>query len=303
MIIVPAYLQKDDTIAVVCPSGFMPLEKMQTCFSTIEQWGFTIKKGKTAGAQFHYFSGTDEERLQDLQSMMDDDDIKAILCARGGYGLSRIIAKIDFSKFVKQPKWIIGYSDITVLHSHLFQNFGIASLHSPMAAAFNDGGSETEYVRSLRKALSGKHYSYRCNTHQYNKTGKASGELVGGNLCLLAHLVGSESSIDTNEKLLFIEDIGEYIYNVDRLMTQLKRAGKLDNLSGLIVGSFSDMKDTAIPFGQSVYECIYDKAKEYDYPVCFNFPVGHSMENYALKHGVTHTLEVTENGAILTEKS
>ncbi len=303
MILIPSYLQKGDTIGIVCPSGYMPLENMQTCFEVLQQSGFTIKKGTTLGTHFNYFSGTDEERLHDMQEMLNDDNIKAILCARGGYGLSRIIDKINFDKFVMKPKWIIGYSDITILHSHIFQNYNIASLHSPMAGAFNDGGSETEYVQSLLKALSGKTSIYHCEANKYNKPGKADGELIGGNLCLLAHVIGSKSSIDTNDKILFIEDVGEYIYNMDRIMIQLQRAGKLENLAGLIVGSFTDMKDTVIPFGESVYDSIYDKIKDYSYPVCFHFPVGHATENYALKHGVLHTLEVTENRVILTEKS
>lgn len=301
MTIIPPYLQNGDTIGVVCPSGSMPLENMQACFTVLEQWGFRIKKGRTLDTQFHYFSGTDDERLQDLQNMLDDDEVKAIFCARGGYGLSRIIDNISFEKFTKQPKWIIGYSDITILHSHLFQNYHIASLHSPMAAAFNDGGSETDYVQSLLKALLGKSSCYRCEAYKLNRHGTATGELVGGNLCLLAHLVGSKSSVDTRDKILFIEDTSEYIYNIDRLMIQLKRAGQLDDLAGLLVGSFTDMKDTTIPFGASVYDCIYNKIKEYDYPVAFNFPVGHSPENYALKHGVLHTMEVTEKSVILTE--
>jgi len=302
MITIPSYLQQGDIIGLICPSGYMPLENMEACLKTLEQWGFRVKKGKTLGTHFNYFSGTDKERLTDLQQMLDDEEVKAVLCARGGYGLSRIIDKIDFTTFLLNPKWIIGYSDITILHSHLFSNYNIASLHSPMAAAFNDGGNETEYVQSLKKALTGQPSAYYCEGYKLNKQGIATGELVGGNLCLLAHLIGSESSINTNGKLLFIEDIGEYIYNIDRLMIQLQRAGKLNDLAGLIVGSFTDMKDTVIPFGASVYDAIYDTIKDYNYPVCFNFPVGHTQENYAFKHGVLHTLEVNEKGVILTEK-
>ena len=302
MITIPEYLRKGDTIGVVCPSGYMPFENMETCLQVLEQWGFKVKKGKTLGTHFNYFSGTDEERLTDLQQMLDDGQVKAILCARGGYGLSRIIDKIDFTTFLKKPKWIIGYSDITILHSHLFNNYNIASLHSPMAAAFNNGGSETEYVQSLLNAISGKPSEYHCEVYKLNNPGVAAGELVGGNLCLLAHLIGSSSSIDTEGKILFIEDIGEYIYNIDRLMLQLQRAGKLYDLAGLIVGSFTDMKDTVIPFGASVYDMIYDKVKNFNYPVCFNFPVGHTQYNVALKHGIVHTLEVTENRVLLTEK-
>jgi muramoyltetrapeptide carboxypeptidase len=302
MITIPDYLKEGDTIGVICPSGYMPFENMEICLQVLEQWGFKVQKGKTLGTHFNYFSGTDEERLADLQYMLDDTTIKAILCARGGYGLSRIIDKVNFETFTTKPKWVIGFSDITILHSHIFSNYNIASLHSPMAAAFNDGGSETEYVQSLLKAITGNPFSYYCEPYKLNKQGKATGELVGGNLCLLAHLVGSNSSINTKGKILFIEDIGEYLYNIDRLMLQLQRAGMLDELAGLIVGSFTDMKDTTIPFGASVYDIIYDKVKDYLYPVCFNFPVGHTAENYALKHGISHILEVTENAVTLTEK-
>ena len=160
MITVPPYLKKGDTIGIVCPAGFMPLEKAQTCINTLQQWGYKVKVGKTLGNQFHYFSGTDEERLHDLQQMLDDDSVQAILCSRGGYGISRIIDALDFKRFKKNPKWIIGYSDVTVLNAHLFTKLKTASFHSPMAAAFNDGGSENEFLQSLRKAIAGKAYNY-----------------------------------------------------------------------------------------------------------------------------------------------
>jgi muramoyltetrapeptide carboxypeptidase len=291
--IIPPYLHKGDTIGLVCPAGFMPLEKAQTAIDTLQQWGFKVKTGKTVGSESkNYFSGTDEERLNDLQEMMDDKHIKAILCARGGYGTGRIIDKLSFKKFKKNPKWIIGFSDITVLHSHLYSNYKIASLHAPMAAAFNDEEYKNEYVQSLYLALVGTEANYKCETHEFNKAGIAEGRLAGGNLALLAHLVGTSSDINTKNKILFIEDIGEYIYNVDRMMYQLKRSGKLEKLAGLILGKFSDMKDTERPFGQTAEEVIRDVVKDYDYPVCFNFPVSHDKENYALKIGVKYTLTV-----------
>lgn len=303
MIIIPPYIKKGDIIGVVCPSGYMPYANMETCLQVLQEWGLEVKKGKTLGTHFNYFSGTDEERLNDLQAMLNDEQVKAVLCARGGYGLSRIIDKIDFTSFVASPKWVIGYSDVTILHSHIFNNYHIASLHSPMAAAFNEKGFQTEYVQSLLQTIAGNTYAYNCEAYKLNKQGNAAGELVGGNLCLLAHLIGSESSIDTKGKLLFIEDTGEYIYNIDRFMIQLQRAGMLENLAGLIVGSFTDMKDTVIPFGASVYDVIYDAIKDYGYPVCFNFPVGHTPENYALKHGALHTLEVNGSGVTFTESN
>jgi len=300
--IIPPYLQKGDTIGLVCPAGFMPMEKIQTAIETLQHWGFTIETGRTlGGTSTNYFSATDSERLNDLQIMLDDKNVKAIMCARGGYGTTRIIDHLNFKKFRKNPKWIIGFSDITVLHSHLLANFKTASLHAPMAAAFNDDEYKNEYVQSLFQALVGTNANYRCEKHLFNREGKVSGILVGGNLALLAHLIGTNSDIKTKNKILFIEDIGEYIYNVDRLLYQLKRSGKLDKLAGLIVGKFSDMKDTDRPFGKTTEEAIRDIVEEYDYPVCFNFPVSHEKENYALKIGVKYTLDV--NGIVTLKES
>jgi len=293
MIIIPPYLKKGDTIGLICPAGFMPLEKVQTAIATLQHWGFTVKTGKTVGsASKNYFSGTDEVRCKELQDMMDDKNLKAIMCARGGYGMGRIIEELNFKKIQKNPKWIIGFSDITILHSHLFSQYKIASLHAPMAAAFNEEEYKNEYVESLYHALVGTKAYYKCEAHEFNKPGSAEGRIIGGNLSLFAHLVGTTSDINTKNKILFIEDIGEYIYNVDRMMYQLKRSGKLNKLAGLVVGKFSDMKDTDLPFGQTAEEVIRDVVKEYDYPVCFNFPVSHEKENYALKIGMKYTLSV-----------
>jgi len=302
MIATPSYLQKGDVIGIVCPSGFMPVEKASECIRVLnEEWGFLTKVGKTLGNEFHYFSGTDEERLNDFQQMLDDDEVKAVLCARGGYGLSRIIDQIDFKKFKKNPKWIIGYSDVTILHSHLYSNYYVSSIHAPMAAAFNDAGYINRFVQSLRLVLEGKKIKYSCEPHEFNKKGEAIGELVGGNLTLLAHLVGTDSDIKTRGRILFLEDVGEYLYNIDRMMYQLKRSGKLSKLAGLIVGGFTDNKDTERPFGQTAYEIIRDVVKEYDYPVCYGFPVSHGKENYALKIGVGYKLEVRKSRVVLEE--
>ena len=301
MITIPPYLNPGDTIGIVCPAGFMPLEKAQTCIETLRAWGFKVVVGKTLGNQFNYFSGTDKERLEDLQKMMDDKNIDAILCGRGGYGTGRIIDKLDFTKFVKRPKWIVGFSDITVLHCHLFSNYKIASIHAPMAAAFNDGEFNNEYIQSQHEALIGKKGNYQTEENLLDQKGHGSGILVGGNLSLLVNVIGTSSDITTKNKILFIEEIGEYIYSVDRMMYQLKRSGKLDHLKGLIIGRFSDMKDTTIPFGQSVEEVIKDLVKDYDYPVCFRFPVSHDKENYALKVGMKYKLKVEKNLVQLKE--
>lgn len=304
MITIPPYLNPGDTIGIVCPAGYMPIEKAQTCINTLQAWGFKVKIGKTLGGNSaNYFSGTDEERLEDIQQMLDDDSIQAVLCGRGGYGAGRIIDDISFKKFKKNPKWIIGYSDVTVLLSHIYTKYKIAGLHSPMAAAFNDGGANNEYVLSMKHLLTGGTANYSCNTHPYNQTGDAEGALVGGNLSLLVHLSGTASDIKTKGKILFVEDVGEYLYNIDRMFWHLKRTGKLEKLAGIIIGLFTDMKDTERPYGKPVYDIIKEITKEYDYPVCFDFPVSHSTENYALKTGVQHRLIVTNDKVQLKELS
>jgi muramoyltetrapeptide carboxypeptidase len=302
MIKIPPYLKKGDTVAIVCPAGFLSLEKAQTCINTLVSWGFQVKLGKTlGGVQQNYFSGSDAERLADLQTMMDDPNVKAILCGRGGYGVSRILDGLDFKQFKKHPKWIIGFSDITVLHAHLNSVVKTASIHAPMAGAFNDGGWENEWVQSLRKAIKGQLTNYSCPAHPFNKLGKAYGDIIGGNLSLLVHLIGTASAIKTKGKILFIEDIGEHVYQVDRMMVQLKRAGLLKDLAGLIIGGFTDMEDTTVPFGKTVQACIAEHLEEYDYPVCFDFPVSHSKENYALKIGLPHQFQVSKNKTSLKE--
>jgi muramoyltetrapeptide carboxypeptidase len=298
---IPPYLKPGDTIGILCPAGYMPYEKASTAIETLKEWGFRVIVGKTLGNQYNYFSGTDEERLADLQQMLDDNSINAILCARGGYGMGRIIDALSFKKFKKHPKWIIGFSDITILQNHIFSNFKIASLHAPMAAAFNDGENKNQYIQSLHDALIGRKATYSCHGNQHNQKGKISGILAGGNLSLLAHICCTSSDINTKKKILFIEDIGEYIYNVDRMLYQLKRCGKLDDLAGLIVGKFTDMKDTTIPFGQTTEEVIYNIIKDYDYPVCFGFPVSHEKENFALKTGVKYKLTVSATSVQLEE--
>ena len=296
----PPYLKKGDRIAITCPAGYMPREKAQTCIETLQQWGFEVMVGKTLGSKSkNYFSGTDEQRLNELQAMLDDESITAILCGRGGYGVTRIIDQLDFTRFKKNPKWIIGFSDITVLHAHINSNFKISTLHAPMAAAFNKG--ENDFTNSLHKALLGKKAKYSAKVHLFNKLGLAKGELIGGNLSLITHLIGTKSAIKTKNKILFIEDIGELIYSTDRMLHQLKRSGILTNLAGLIVGGFSAVKDTERPFGKKVEEVINDIVKEYDYPVCYHFPVSHEKENYALKIGGNYQLKITKATVLLSE--
>lgn len=299
---IPPYLQQGDTIAITCPAGFMPLEKAQTCIDTLQQWGYEVLLGKTLGSQSkNYFSGTDEVRLNEFQAMLDAPEVKAILCGRGGYGVGRIIEQLDFTEFIKHPKWIIGFSDITVLHAHINRNYKIATLHAPMAAAFNEGGFKNKYVQSLKQALEGKKAVYNCKVHSLNQPGSVSGELIGGNLALLAHLVGSSSDIQTKNKILFLEDVGEQHYNVDRMIIQLKRSGKFRDLAGLIIGGFTDMQDTQRPFGKKVYQIIKEHIADFTYPICFGFPVSHDKENLALKCGATYQLHVEAKSVRLSE--
>lgn len=298
-VIIPPYLKPGDTIAITCPAGYMPAENTEACIEMLRQQGYTVITGKTLGSSSgNYFSGTDDERLQELQAFLDDKNINAILCGRGGYGTGRIIDRIDFKKFVERPKWIIGFSDITVLHSHIYSNFKIAGLHAPMSSAFKNGNNE--FTESLLAALRGEKAIYQSAPGK-NRPGHAKGRLAGGNLALLAHLCGTPSDIKTKSCILFLEDIGEYLYNIDRMLYQLKRSGKLKNLSGLVVGGFSDMKDTERPFGKNIHQIITELTEEYDYPICFNFPVSHEKENMALKIGVKYKLEVNEETASLIE--
>jgi len=293
MAIIPRYLTPGDTIGLVCPAGHMPLERMRTCIRVLEEeWGFSVRQGRTLGTGKGYFSGTDSERLADLQEMLDDDQVRAVLCARGGYGVGRIIDGIDFSRFLQRPKWVIGFSDITVLHMHIRARYGVATLHAPMAGAFNDDGWRDPHVDSLRHALAGERAEYGCPSHSFNRQGLAEGPLIGGNLALMAHLVGTPSFPDTEGCILFMEDVGEQLYNIDRMMRQLLRSGKLDRLSGLIVGGFTDCRDTERPFGQTAYDIIRDVVAHFSYPVCFGFPVSHGRENVALKSGCRHRLTV-----------
>lgn len=302
MINIPPYLKKGNTIGITCPAGYMPKEKAAKCIETLQQWGFEVMVGKTLGSYSkNYFSGKDEQRLNELQAMLDDDSIQAILCGRGGYGVGRIIDQLDFTKFKKNPKWIIGFSDITVLHCHLNRQLKIASLHAPMAAAFNDGGYKNIYIKSLQSALIGKKNNYVVKPHRYNKPGVTQGELVGGNLALLVNMIGTNSDLITKNKILFIEDVGEYIYSIDRMVYQLKRSGKLDNIAGLIIGGFADMKDTERPFGKTVYAAINDIIAEYKYPVCFDFPVSHGKKNVALKVGGNYQLAIDHKQVKLSE--
>jgi len=298
----PPYLNAGDTIGIVCPSGYMASERILACVNTVRGWGFKVKIGKTVGGtSSNYFSGTDSERLTDLQEMLDDETLSAILFGRGGYGLSRIIDQISFKKFRKSPKWMLGYSDITLLHAHIYGNYGIVTAHSPMAGAFQEAGPEDAPIQSIRKLLTGEKLSYSAEPHPFNRKGEVEAVLMGGNLTLLAHAVGGSSEFKTKGLILFLEDIGEYLYNVDRMLHQLEAAGKFHKLAALVVGQFTDLKDTERPFGQNAYEIIQNIFSKFDYPVCYGFPVGHVKENFALKCGAEYNLKIDKEKVTLRE--
>lgn len=291
---IPPYLKPGDLIGITCPASKMDRKVAEYACDIIISWGFRVKMGKTVGTNFHNFSAPNKERLEELQKMLDDDEIKAILFGRGGYGLLRIIDQLDFFHFKKHSKWICGYSDITALLIHIYKMYGIVSLHSMMCSGITPETHDDEYVKSLRNALTGEKANYHFQSNKLNRKGICKGELIGGNLSLLASLSGSVSQPDTKGKILFLEDTGEYRYGVDRMMLNLKRAGWLDNLNGLLIGSFTDSKETDEPFGQTEYEIILDKVKEYNYPVAFGFSAGHQKENYALRIGGEYEMKVED---------
>jgi muramoyltetrapeptide carboxypeptidase len=306
--LVPAYLKPGDIIGITCPAGYITREEIQPAVRIMESWGFNIRIGKTVGARDYTFGGTDAERTADLQAMLNDDNIKAIMCGRGGYGTARIVDQLDFSRFRRKPKWVIGFSDATVLHCHISRHYGIASLHAKMCNSFPDDFRKSDPVvqdtiMSIYQALTGKKMHYSTAPDIRNRKGKARGVLTGGNLSIIQSLSATNSEIDTNGKILFLEEVGEYLYSLDRMLGTLQRSHKLDNLAGLIIGGFNRIKpdDPGEEFGKTVYDMVLEKVKDFTYPVCFNFPVGHQRNNYALKCGMMHTLNVGSDAVTLVE--
>ena len=282
MIKQPAYLKKGDKIAIVCPASKLPID-ISKALEVFESWGLEVILGKTLDAEHHQFAGEDSLRASDLQGFLDDPSIKAIVAGRGGYGCIRIIDDLDFSAFVAQPKWIVGFSDVTVLLSHIYAQFGIQSIHGQMPYTFEDATPAS--LASLKSALFGEGIEYNYKPVAANRSGEMQGIVIGGNLTLLVMLSGSASDMDYTDKILFIEDVGERPAAIDRLMRMLKRSGKLDKLKGLIVGAFNELPKEKIPFGQTPKEVIWEVVKEYEYPVWFGFPVGHIQDNRAITIG------------------
>ncbi|MGE5383795.1 MAG: S66 peptidase family protein [Omnitrophica WOR_2 bacterium] len=298
--ITPPFLKQGDTIAIASPARKISLEELKPAISMFEAWGLNVHISPELFSIDNQFAGTDYERCKYLQQLLDNPEIKAIVCARGGYGTMRIIDNIDFTLFKSSPKWIIGYSDITVLHSHIQKHCEIETLHATMPVNLLTESLDNNIAfENLRKCLFGETPHYKIKGSIYNRKGNAKGVLTGGNLSILYSLIGSSSDVDLDGKILFIEDVDEYLYHIDRMMISLKRSGKLDSLAGLIVGSFKDMHDNETPFGSSVEEIIQNAVKEYKYPVIFGFPAGHIPLNQPLIFGREITLEVNEDSQIV----
>ena len=305
ILVQPPYLKAGDTVAIVAPSGILKNKdtEIQKAKDLLKSWGLNYVIGKHVFNQNNHFAGTDDERCEDFQQAMDDPTIKAIWCARGGYGTVRILDKLDYSKFRKKPKWIIGYSDITALHSQV-HNEGFESMHAMMCASLQDDPETIkETISTFKDALFGKPLHYVLAGSTYNKTGSVSGELVGGNLSILYSMLGSKTNIDTSGKILFIEEIGEYKYHIDRMLQSLKRAGYFDNCKGVIVGDITKLRKNTTLWGSSVEQLILDALSEYDFPIAFNMPAGHEKDNRAMILGRTVELTVSSEQSTVVFKN
>ena len=292
MIKQPPYLKKGDQIAIVCPAKKLP-KPIDRGIEILQSWGLTVLLGKTVTGSHNQFSGTDELRTQDIQQFLDDPSIKAIIAGRGGYGTIRIIDELDFTAFNENPKWLVGFSDITILLSHAFAALNTQSIHGQMPYTFEE--STPEALESLRKALFGENDTYTYQSEIECRDGNAEGILVGGNLTLLLAVEGSVSEMNFDDKILFIEDVGEHEYSIDRMIRTLKRKGKLAKLKGLVVGAFNEIGEESIYFGQTPEEVIWEQVRDYDYPVAFLFPSGHIADNRAMVLGKSVSLSITNN--------
>ena len=294
---IPPYLKKGDTIAITCPSGYIARETVLEARKQLESWGYKVIIGDTVRPSENYFSAPDDLKISDLQGFLDDDRVAAILMGRGGYGMGRIIDQLDFTRFVERPKWICGFSDITVIHSHIQTNFGIASLHTPMCSSFTDDNMKRDFLNAFRLMIAGYVPDYPVPACVHNIPGKARGILVGGNLAMLANLSGSVSAMNAHDKVLFIEDIGEHLYNIDRMLYNLRRSGAFHRLCGVICGGFTDLQDTTRPFGQDIYQILLHHFSGLDIPVVFDFPSGHIDENYPLCLSALYEMNVRTEGS------
>ncbi len=291
----PPYLKAGDTVGIIAPARYIDENEISGFMELLHSWGLNYKTGKHLFGRHFQYSGTDRERAEDFQQMIDDPEVKALICARGGYGSIRILRYIDFKSLPNNPKWLAGFSDITVLHSYINKFTGIESLHALMPLNYKSGQSDIA-VQSLKKALFGEKLLYRASMNKFNRHGIAKAELTGGNLSLLYSLNGTNFFPEMRNKILFIEDVDEYLYHIDRMMQNLLHSGVFGKICGLIVGSFTDIKDNDIPFGSDVYQIILDTVDKFDFPVCFDFPSGHISSNTTLIFGREVQLNVGEEG-------
>ena len=301
-LIQPPYLKAGDTVAIIAPSGVLKNrnDQVKRAKKLLESWQLHVVIGKHVFSKDNHFAGTDQERCEDLQKALDDPKIKAIWSARGGYGTVRILDKLDYTKFLQQPKWIIGYSDITALHNQIHTK-GVESIHAIMCVSLpNDLSEIKESIDTFKAAIFGKPINYTLKGSSYNRTGNASGQLVGGNLTMLHTMLGSNTSINVNDKILFIEEIGEYKYHIDRMLQSLKRAGYFDNCKGVIVGDMSRMRKNTTLWGTSVEQLILDALSDYNFPIAFNMPAGHEDDNRAMIMGRTIQLAVSSEQSTVT---
>ena len=294
---IPPYLQKGDTIAIIATARKNIDDNLKPAIDLMHNWGLEVIIGKSIGLDDNQLAGTDAQRAEDFQHQLDNPNVKAIWCVKGGYGTVRIIDLLDFTKFKQNPKWIFGFSDVTVIQSYL-NKLNIASIHGAMPITVAKATPET--TESLRKALFGESLEYNIPFDASNRLGNAKGEIVGGNLSILYSLMGSNAQIDCKGKILFIEDIDEYLYHIDRMMMSLKRCGCFDNLNGLIVGGMTKMRDNDIPWGKNANQIIADVTKEYSFPILYNFPAGHFHDNRALIFGKQVSLELNATTSKLT---
>ncbi|MCR4680624.1 MAG: LD-carboxypeptidase [Bacteroidales bacterium] len=283
--IIPPYLKRGDTVAIAAPARKISLEEIRPAVHMLQEASFNVYYDDRLFAQQNQFAGDEQTRAGYIQELLDSPAVNAIWFARGGYGSARIIDLLDFSAFKQHPKWLVGYSDITVFHAHINKNYDIATLHATMPINVHEGEREIAANQSLLAALTGQPLHYKLYTHPLNKPGYFEAPIIGGNLSVLYSLMGSPSDIDTDGKILFIEDLDEYLYHIDRMMTNLERSGKLDHLAGLIVGHMSDMHDNTIPYGKTAEEIVAEHCARHDFPVIFNFPAGHEADNRAIRLG------------------
>ncbi len=289
--ITPAHLKKGDTIGIVSPGAQIAKDKIENAIKILKEFGFKVRLGKNVLNKSEYFAGTDKERTTDFQNMLDDDNIKAILCSRGGYGTLRVIENLNFTDFLKNPKWIVGFSDVTVLHAHINNYLGIESLHATMPIDFPKNGINSG-INSMISALKGINPIYEFEVNKLNKNGVSQGILTGGNLSVLYSLRGTKFDINPEGKILFLEDIGENLYHIDRMLMNLRIGGIFDKISGLIIGGFNEMRDSTNSFARSAYEVISNVMVDYRFPVIYDFPAGHTKENLAICFGKLLKMEV-----------